>query len=101
MAVKHSTSAQAIGRAFAKLLRGEASARRLAVRAVRDYVEVWLLTEPIDGETERRLYNAGGAIHDHFPEARIRFHVVNPRHYEDSGTLPPVPDEAEDIPLRS
>ena len=93
--------AQEIGRYWAELIQAEPAAERLWVRAARDYVELWLLAAPtVDDEIEMRLYEAANRVHDRFPHAYVRFHVLNPRHYRDGAVHSTVPADATEIALR-
>lgn len=100
MAVAHYVpNAQEIGRTFAQAIQGE-PIRGLWVRTVRGYVELWLLTAPVDLATERRLHTATRSLIEKFPKANFRLRVVNPRHAEpseDPRTI--IPTDAELVDL--
>jgi hypothetical protein len=99
MAIMQATTAAEIARAFADLVRHEASARRLWVSTQRDYMELWLLTDPIDGDAERRFHEAAVSLWDRYPSAYVRLHIVNPRTTELGDPADVVPNGAEEIPL--
>lgn len=103
MAISQHVTAQDVGRRFADEVRQDSVAQGVWTRAVRDYIEVWLLTEPIDAETERYFYAAGALLHHWFPGAYIRFRLVNPRPFDEDTELvgDVIPSQAESIWLRS
>lgn len=100
MAVRHSVTPRQAGRVFADLVRSEPEACRLWVRAVRDYVELWLVTTPMESDEAPSLYEAGLVLSDQFPAADLRLHVINPRNYPASDPAAIIPPGAEEIPLR-
>jgi hypothetical protein len=93
--------AREIGRYWARLVQAQPAAQRMWVRAVRDYVELWLLTAPIEHDAELGLYEAADLVQDCFPEAPIRFGVLNPCHYDEGDALSALPMDAIEIPMRS
>lgn len=100
MAIADPVTTQDTGRTFAQMVRDEQAALRLWARHHRDYLEFWLLTVPIDADTERRLYAAGVELRDRFPEVNIRVRILNPRFFEHDDLTELVPAGAEEIPLR-
>lgn len=103
MAITQNLSAYDVGRRLADEISQDPAARGLWARNVRDYVELWLLTEPIDADTERRLYSVAASLYDWFPGAYIRFSVVNPRLFDEETELvgDVIPSKADSIWLRS
>jgi hypothetical protein len=100
MAVVNQLTAEYVGRTFAEMVRGEQAVQRLWARHQhRDYFEFWLLTTPIEAETERRIYDAGGALRKQFSEANIRLRILNPRFFDQEDLSEQVPAGAEEIPL--
>lgn len=87
MAISQQATAQDVGRRFADAVRQDPVAQGVWTRAVRDYIEVWLLTEPIDAETERRLYGLSASLDRWFPETYIQFYLVNPRLFSEDTEL--------------
>ena len=75
------------------------AARRLWAWAYRDYVELWLLTDPIDTDTELHLYGVSFELYDRYPKTDIRFHLLNPRYFEELDPDLVIPPGAEEIPL--
>lgn len=100
MAVTDRVTAQQMGRAFAEMAREEPAARRLWVSTNGCEVELWLLTEPTDADTERRLYAASKALYDHFPEAVFFVDVLNPAQSQGWDAVSAIPSGVEEIPLR-
>jgi hypothetical protein len=100
MAVGNQVTPRQAGLALAKLVRAEPTARRLWVRAVRDYVELWLLTTPMVSDEAPGLYEAGLALGDKFPAADLRIHIINPNNYPATDPATLIPPGAEEIPLR-
>jgi len=93
-----------MGQRFADQVRGRDDAHRLWLSNHRDEVEVWLLTKPIDMESERVFYSAAMMLYEWFPNAHITFHLLNPRHFEDvseDGLLSVLPESAAEVPLRA
>jgi hypothetical protein len=101
MAVGNQVTPRQAGQALAKLVRAEPTARGLWVRAVRDYIELWLVTAPIDPDTVGRLHQAGLTVEDRFPGADLRLHVLNAANYPGIDAATIIPPGAEEIPLRS
>jgi hypothetical protein len=101
MAVGTHDTARQIGQAFAHAARREPSARRLWVSVRRDVVSLWLLTEAVDMETERRLYLLLDSMAPVAPGALIRLHVLNPRHGEEADIRSVVPAEAAEVVLHA
>jgi hypothetical protein len=100
MAIANAMTAHEMGRSFVQMVRTEPAVRRLWLRRHRDTVELWLATQPTDAETERRLYASVASLHDRFPGANIRLHVLNPRFFHQHDLTELIPDGAEEIPLR-
>ncbi len=100
MAVGNPITAQAAGSALARAVRAEPTVLGLWVRAYRDYVELWLVTAPIEPDAVRRLQEAGLTVEDRFPEADLRLHILNARNYADLDPATLIPPGAEAISLR-
>ena len=102
MAIAYNIDYAAIGRRFAEVVRPLPSVSGLWVQQVHDYVELWLLTEPIDAQQELDLYAASAWLHQAYPDVNIQFHLVNPLMFE-TGTAyvgDVIPRDAVEIPLR-
>ncbi len=100
MAVTDRATLAEIGQTYAAAVRDEPTAKQLWAGSHRDYFELWLVTDPIDADTERRFYKAELVLHDRYPEAYIRFHVLNPGHFDPFEPADLIPTYAEEIPLR-
>ncbi len=93
--------ARAIGGYWAELVQAQPAAQRLWVRAARDYVELWLLTAPVEPDAETPFDQAAVAVHDRFPGAHLRFYILNPCSFQNGDALSALPADAIEIPLRS
>jgi hypothetical protein len=101
VAVENVAQAQAIGQYLAELLRDRPTVQRLWYTMPHsDSVAFWLLTEPIAFDAERDLYEFDLMLHDRFPDAYARLHVLNPCNYADGDAQGSVPTYAEEIPVR-
>jgi hypothetical protein len=49
----------------------------------RDWLEIWVVTEPIDFADEELLYQAGVNLRHRHPDAGVLVQVVNPNDYPD------------------
>ena len=83
MAVTRQVDAQTIGKTFAESVRDLGFVRSVHVRETPDWLEVWVVTEPIDILDEEPLYEAGVNLRRRFPGAGVLIHVVNPNDYPD------------------
>jgi hypothetical protein len=97
----HPADAHELGSAFASVLRHDAAATRLWVSTRRDIVQLWVLTEAVGAEAERRLYRLVDGLYERFPEARFRLHLLNPNTHEDLVPDDLIPLDAEEISLRA
>jgi hypothetical protein len=101
MAVAEPVTAHELGHAYAEAVRHEPAAEQLWVRANRGEVELRLVVnEATDADTELRLYGAGLALHDRFPDSHPFVIVINPGRYERLDPAEVIPRDAEEIPLR-
>ena len=94
MAIANSIHAADLVRRFAELARKESSVRSLYYRPSGEVSEFWLLTEPIDVETERRVRQIRHTIFDTFPDTLFEFHLINPRLSEDLDPRVLIPEDA-------
>ena len=83
MAVTRQVDAQMIGRLYAESVHDLSFVRSVHVRETRNWLEVWVVTEPIDILDEEPLFEAGVNLRHRFPDAGIQVHVVNPEDYPD------------------
>lgn len=73
--------------------------RELWYRAWGPVSEFWVVTDPIDLPAERHIRLMGLELFDAFPEAQIKFHVLNPRLMGDDDPRELVPGGAEHYPI--
>jgi hypothetical protein len=78
----------------AELVRAEPAARSLYYRQTGAVLEFWLLTDPIEIETERRVRNIRRAIFEMFPDMLFEFQLINPRLSEDLDPQVLIPEDA-------
>ncbi len=98
--VAASEARREMGPVLAKVAGWEPVVSALWVSADHEGLHFWVLTDPIDAETERRLYELADALDEHFPGVVFQLHVLNPRHFR--GTVRDVvPAGAKEIPLRA
>lgn len=100
MAVQDQVAALDMAGCLAEAIRDEPAAKRLWVSTHRDRVELSILTEPIDSDTELRLYRAGLVLHDRFPDAYFLIDVINPDHFARLDLEMLLPQGAREIPLQ-
>jgi hypothetical protein len=107
MAVLYHVLPQAVARRFADAVRSEPAAKRLWVWSQpgyidpeREYVELWLLHDPVDEATEQRMRVAAAALHEHFPEVHIRVHRVTPQMLGGHPPAEAIREGAEEVTLR-
>ena len=106
MAVAQPSPARAVALDFAEAIRDERGVRRLWVwsdygyiEPDRNYVELWLLADPADGEAERRLRLAAAGLHTTYPDLNIRVHMIAPKMVADHDPREAIRPEAEEITL--
>jgi hypothetical protein len=81
MAVTRQVDAQTIGRHYLESVRDLGMVRSVHVRETPDWLEIWVITDPIDFDDEDPLYEAGVKLWNEFPDASVLIHVVNPIDY--------------------
>jgi hypothetical protein len=81
MAVTRQVDAQTIGRLYAESVRDLGTVRSVHTRETSDWLEVWVVTEPIDILDEEPLYEAGVNLRHRFPESGILIRLANPREF--------------------
>jgi hypothetical protein len=83
MAVTRQVDAQTIGRLYAESVGDLGIVRSVHVCETRDWLEIWVVTEPIDFVDEELLYQAGVNLRHRHPDAGVLVQVVNPNDYPD------------------
>ena len=89
-----------MARRFASEVRGDPDARELRFRYHRDVSQLWLVTDPVDLQAEKRFYELSHVLYVTFPQALIDFHVVNAASFEPFDVDDIVPNDAEHLQLR-
>jgi hypothetical protein len=92
-----------VGREFAEIVRDTPLVRELWVTMDTEEpgVHLWLVTDPIDWDETRGLYEAPvDRLYDRFPEGDFFVHIMNPRHF--SGDIhDSLRRDAVQLPLRA
>ena len=78
MATIQTTLAREIGLCYAAAVRDEPYVRSVWIRPIRDYVKIWVETDPIDFDTEGRLYSAARVVDEQFPGVYFELSLANP-----------------------
>ena len=101
MAVTPEVDAKTIGRLYAERVRDNRAVQSVHVRETPDWLEVWVVTVPIDVVDEEPLFEAGVALRDLYPGARILIRLANPRHFPDDYDMvrDVVPSRAEAVSI--
>lgn len=93
-------SARLIGERFADLIRGEPGLVGLWAHPGPRSLDLYLITQPLDAEAERRIYSAWVDVFAASPEADIHLHLLNPKFFaEDKDFMGDIPSAATRIPL--
>jgi len=100
MAVTKKVTAQDLGRAFAKIVRDEPIIHELWVSDHKPEVHFWLVVDPLDMDTQHRLYYLLDPLYARFPDADFQMHVLNPEEHRGDIHLA-IPSFADQIPLRA
>lgn len=106
MVVDRAIDANEVGRTFAQHVQNTSDVVGVWVRLHREVFEVWVQTEPISTDREYELYSLVRLLHETFPHALIRFHLINPCDFDepdenDLAVDAGVPQNAEPIPLQT
>ena len=94
MVIAKHVSAAEMARRFAEAVKDEPAARQLWFRQLGPLSEFWLVTDPIDLETESRIRKAGRLLSRYFPNALIDFQVINPDLSRSEDQDPRIPSNA-------
>jgi len=98
MITRTSIDIEAIARRFDMAAHGVAGIRELWALQSDRALELWLLTEDIEPDNERRMFQVGVDVMAEHPGVDIDFHVLNPRFYVPGTDLPAmIPADAERI----
>ncbi|HZS02644.1 MAG TPA: hypothetical protein VFE37_28275 [Chloroflexota bacterium] len=100
MAITPDVRADAIARRLSEeLARAEGAVLGLWLTMPRGVLTFWVLTRPIDLETQQRLYERTAVIYECFPNAEFVVHILNPEWYEGGDAAGALPPDAQPIPL--
>jgi hypothetical protein len=83
-----------MARRFAEAVKDEPAARALWFRQLGSIAELWLVTDPVDLETETRIRKAGRLLFTYFPDALIDFQLINPALSASADQDPRIPADA-------
>jgi hypothetical protein len=86
-------------RLVAALARPRELVRGIWITTRRGTVTIWILPQPLDPETQRRLYERTAVLYDFFPDAELAVHVLNPGWFKDGDALSALPPDAQPIPF--
>jgi hypothetical protein len=100
VALTTQTYAEQLGRAFAEAARGETNIAEVWVSTRPGGVDVWVLTLPIDMETERNLHRFMHDLYSRVKTADFQVYMVNPRNFRDDGRSA-IPSHSVQIPLHA
>ncbi len=81
MAIDQTIDTKLMAQRYADAVREMPSALDLYYQQYRGVAEFWLVTSPIDVDTELKFYEASNVLYKQFPDTLIDFHVINPDHY--------------------
>jgi hypothetical protein len=99
MVAHQDTRPEELGRQLAELLRDHArdTVRGLWMAVHPGEITFWILTTPIDTDTQERLYEQAAALYEQFPDAAVDFHILNPHWYEGGDVLSQLPPDARPV----
>ena len=81
MAIDQTIDTKLMAQRYADAVREMPTALDLYYQQYRGVAEFWLVTSPIDVQTQMEFYGASRLLYDQFPEVPIDFHIINPAHY--------------------
>lgn len=87
MVVHQQIDARSISEQIAGQVRNERDVRDIWMHATPDLFDLWIITGPIDDETELRLYNVTGDVLRDVPTGRLRLHVLHPAMFTEGTDL--------------
>jgi len=102
VAVEKEARLDEIARSFSALMAGATEVvKGLWVTTHRGAIRFWILTSPIDAETETRLYERTARLYDQFPDLLFDVHILNPDWFAGGDALSALPRDAQPISLAS
>ena len=87
MVVHQHIDAHTIARHIVDQVRDEPDVQEIWLNESPELVDLWLITGPINDETELRLYDKTGATYRDLPAGRFRLHVIHPAMFADGTDL--------------
>jgi hypothetical protein len=100
MAVRHEVQPDEVGRSLgAELARSDGAVQGLWMTAHRGVLTFWILTRPIDFETQQALYERTAVLYEQFPGVEFVVHVLNPEWFTGGNALSALPPEAQQLAL--
>ena len=81
MAITTETYAEQLGSALVGAAQDRDEVLEVWVSTRTDGVDLWLLTSPIELDTERRLYGLLDTLYAQFDGTGFDLHVLNPRYF--------------------
>lgn len=100
MAISHDVRPDEVGRTLGEeLARADGLVRGLWLTTHRGVLTFWIHTQPIDLETQQRLYERTAVLYDRFPSVEFVVHILNPESYAGGDALAELPPDARPIAL--
>ena len=101
MAVTNPIDTALMARRLADAVRIMPSAREIRFRLDRGVARLWLITDPIDLDTEEHFYAVSQCLYDEFPGKLIDFQVINPSWFSPFDPATIVPSGFESIQIHA
>lgn len=95
MVITRVATVEEIAQYFMEIAKSDPAIRQLWTRQAGPVVELWILTEPIDAETEKRLRGVRQFIHEKFPATLFDLRLLNARLSDNPDLSFLVPDDAK------
>jgi hypothetical protein len=100
MAVRQTVDAMTVARQFVEALNGNESVLGVWARDTKCGIEIYTVTEPLDGAGERVLFGIQVELIREYPEANVELAVINPTFFE-GDLMRRVPADAQPVPLNT
>ena len=101
MSVKQNIDARTLGRRFAEIVtEQDLPIHGIWTRDSHEYPEIWVVTNPLELEQMRPVYEARVTLRRLFPSADYVFSTVNPSWFTSFSVEDHVPADARRIELR-
>jgi hypothetical protein len=100
VAVRKQVGHEDAGRSMATLMRQLGGlVQGLWMTRDRDVITFWVLTCPLETDTQLTLYEHSAALYDELPGIVFEIHVLNPAWFAEGDALSALPPDAQSIPL--